>query len=126
MQLVTKIATLVIGVIGALDALIINILFSLFHEVGRIAGASWGQSHGFIGAGIVVLALVGAGLALWNRYVGAVLLLIAGVAFFFVVSWWALLASPQLIIAGALPFLDEIDAGRSVERSHGGPLATNV
>jgi hypothetical protein len=33
-----------------------------------------------------------------------VLLLVAGIAFFFIAGWWALLASPFLLIAAALAY----------------------
>lgn len=126
MRTVLRIAAAAIGIIGAVDALIINILVSLFHEVARLAGADFGRSHGFIGLGIFIVALVGAFLVLGLPRVGGVLLLLAGIGFFFVVHWWALLASPQLLVAGVLPFLEGTEAERSLSRGRGGmPLPTS-
>jgi MFS-type transporter involved in bile tolerance (Atg22 family) len=36
--------------------------------------------------------------------VGVVLLAVAGIAFFFIAGWWALLASPFLLIAALLAY----------------------
>ena len=104
MQPVIRFATLVIGLIGAIDLLILVVLVSLYESVERLTGAD-PNSHGFIGLGLFALALVGSFLALFVPRAGGILLIVAGVGFFFVVHWWALLASPQLVLGGALPFL---------------------
>lgn len=103
MRSVARLSAFGIGLIGALDCLILNILVSLFHAVARLTGSTT-ASHGFIGLLIVALAVIGAILALFIPRVGGVLLIIAGVAFFFVVHGWAVLSSPQLIIGGLIPF----------------------
>jgi hypothetical protein len=104
MPAVTRIASFAIGIIGAADLLIINILISLFGSVQRITGAD-PKTHGWIGLLLFLAALAGSILSLFTPRVGGVLLLIAGIGFFFVAHWWALLASPQLLIGGVLPFL---------------------
>lgn len=117
MRSVARFAAFAIGLIGAIDAFILNVLVSLYHSVLRLTGAD-PNTHGWIGLGLVLLAVVGAILVLFMPRVGGVLLLIAGVGLFFVIHFWALLASPQLIIGGLIPFL----AGAGEEpraREHG-------
>jgi hypothetical protein len=104
MRNLARFITFTLGVIGAVDGFILNLLVSLYHSVERLTGVD-PSSHGFIGFGMVVLALVGAVLALFWPQVGGVLLLLAGLGFIFVLHWWALLATPQLIIGGLIPFM---------------------
>ncbi len=54
---------------------------------------------------MVLIALVGSVLAMFIPITGAaVLLLIAGIAFFFIAGWWALLASPFLFVGAVLAY----------------------
>lgn len=126
MRIVGRIAALIVGLIGAFDALVVNIVISTFHDVSRLLGFGADPTHGFIGLGLIILGLAGAVISVRFPLVGGVLLLIAGVGFFFVVHWWALLASPQLLVAGALAIADRDMAPRhALERPAGSqPAAT--
>lgn len=101
MRTALRIAALVLGIVGAFDALVVNIAVSALKVFGRLVGMTT-ETHGVIGILVVIVAIIGALLVLRYPLVGGVLLLIAGIAFFFVAHWWALLASPQLLIAGLL------------------------
>ncbi len=95
---------LIIGIVGTVIAFILNILYSLAHVLGRVAGISDDPSHFWWGLLCVLLALVGSFLAPILPLAAAVLLVGTGVWFFFIVGWWAVIASPFLIVAGLLTF----------------------
>ncbi len=99
-----RMLALIIGLIGAAIAFIINILYSSFHVLGRVAGITNDQTHFYWGLLVVLIGFIGALLVLFIPIVGAVMLGIAGIAFFFIAGWWALLASPFLLIAAVLAY----------------------
>jgi hypothetical protein len=53
---------------------------------------------------VILIGLVGSVLAMFISIAGAVLLLVAGIAFFFIVGWWALLASPFFLVRAVLAY----------------------
>lgn len=95
---------LIIGIVGTVLAFIINILYSLAHVLGRVAGISNDPSHFWWGLLVVLLALVGSFLAPIIPIAAAVLLVGTGIAFFFIVGWWAVIASPFLFVAAIMTF----------------------
>lgn len=106
MQLIYRLFVFVLGVMGAAAALGINVFYSASKRFQNLVGAHPDASHGWLGVGLIVLAFLGAILALFNGtiHVGGILMIIAGIAFIFIVNWWSLLASPQLILAGFFAF----------------------
>ncbi len=104
MQFTMRMLALIIGLFGVVVAFVINLLYSSFHVLGRVAGITNDQSHFFFGLLVILIGLVGSILALFIPIVGAVLLAVAGIAFFFIAGWWALLASPFLLIAAVLAY----------------------
>lgn len=98
-----RIGAFLVGIVGAIDAIIINTIVATFHELQRLLGGTV-DSHGWLGLGFAIVGLIGAALAWWKPWAGAVLMLIAGVGFAFAVHWWALLATPQLLAAATLAF----------------------
>jgi hypothetical protein len=105
LRLSTRVLALVLGVIGAICALVINIGYSTGRHVNNIVFSGDATSHGFIGLLLVLVGLAGALMTPILPIAGAVLMAIAGIGFFFIVGWWALLlASPLLLIAAALAF----------------------
>ena len=95
---------LIIGIVGTVIAFIINILYSLAHVLGHVAGISDDPAHFWWGLLVVLLALVGSFLAPVLPIVAAVLLVGTGIAFFFIVGWWAVIASPFLFVAAIMTF----------------------
>lgn len=93
---------LIVGVIGAIIALVINILYSLTHVLGRAAGIATDSTHFFWGIFVILVATVGAFLAPILPLASGLMLLGAGIAFFFIAGWWALFASPFLFVAALL------------------------
>ncbi len=111
MRTAVRVAAFAVGLIGVIDALVINLIVSAFHAARTILGGTADPSHGFIGLVICLLGLVGAILVFRQQVIAGALLIVAGIAFFLVVHWWALLASPQLIVAGVLAILDRQTTG---------------
>jgi hypothetical protein len=104
LRLTMRTFALIIGLIGVVIAFIINLLYSSLHVLGRIAGITSDQSHFFWGLVVIAVGLVGSLSVLFLPTMGVVLLLVAGIAFFFIAGWWALLASPFLLIAALLAY----------------------
>lgn len=99
-----RILAMILGLVGVVIAFIINLLYSSLHVVGRISGITNDQTHFFWGLLVVFIGLIGSLFALFFPSVGVVLLVVAGIAFFFIAGWWALLASPFLLIAAFLAY----------------------
>ncbi len=103
-QISMRLLAMITGLIGVIIAFVINIMYSFFHALSRIAGIPTSQTHFFYGLLVILIGLAGSLLALFTPIPAAVLLVVAGIAFFFIAGWWALLASPFLLIAAALAF----------------------
>jgi hypothetical protein len=99
-----RIAALLIGLLGVVIAFVINLLYSFLHVLGRVTGITNDQSHFFWGLFVILIGFVGSLFALFIPTVGVVLLAVAGIAFFFIAGWWALLASPFLLVAAFLAY----------------------
>ncbi len=93
--------TFLLGILGAAAALGINIFYSASTRFQSVVGAHPDPSHGWLGLGCAILAFIASFLLLFRVSIpaGALLLIIAGIGFFFVVNWWAWLASPAMFLA---------------------------
>ncbi len=91
-----------IGLIGGLLALTVTALYSLFHLLKEALGVPNDAVHFFFGLMVVLVGMAGTFLAPILARLGAVLLVVAGIALFFVVGWWALIVSPFFLIAALL------------------------
>jgi hypothetical protein len=105
MKVLTRTSALVVGLVGAIIGFLVNMLYSMFHFLGRIAGITANQSHFFIGTGLAILAAIGAMVAAGTPEVGALLLAVAGIGFFFVMGWWAIIPAIFLFVAAMVAFL---------------------
>ena len=103
-RLIMRTLALIIGLVGVVIAFIVNLSYSSLHVIGRIAGFTDNPSHFFWGLLVVFIGLVGSLCTLFIPTGAVVLLLVAGIAFFFIAGWWALLASPFLLIAALLAY----------------------
>jgi hypothetical protein len=103
-RLALRTIALIVGLIGAGLALIVNVLYSAVNVLGQIAGITADSTHFFYGLVVVLLGLSGALLAPILPIVSAIMLAVAGVGFFFIVGWWALIVSPFFLVAAALTF----------------------
>lgn len=94
----------IIGLAGAVVALVVDLLYTVANVLGKVAGVTNDTNHFFYGLFVVLFGAVGAFLAPILPIVAAIMLLAAGVAFFFVVGWWAFIASPFFVVAALLTF----------------------
>lgn len=106
MKLALRTLALVIGVIGFIIGVIVNFAFSAIRFIRDMAGAGVPPSHGVLGFLVLVVGLIGSLLAPFSAVPAAVLLLLAGIAMFFIIHWAALLVSPFFIVAAILAYLD--------------------
>ncbi len=106
MRFALRTVALIIGVVGFVIGLIVNFAYSTFHFIGDMMGADVRQSHGVIGFLVLVVGLVGALIAPFSGLVSAVVMLVVGIALFFILHWAALLVSPFFIVAAVIAFLD--------------------
>jgi len=112
MQLGLRTLGMIVGLIGTVFAFVIDLLYGIFHVLGLVVNVSNDSFHFWWGMIIVLVALVASLLGLVNGVAGAVLLVACGVAFFFIVGWWALFASPFLFLAAVLMYAGRRDPAR--------------
>ena len=94
-----RILAFILGLVGVAIAFVVNLLYSSFHVLSSVVGIANDQTHFFWGLVVIFVGLVGSVFALFIPSVAMVLLLVAGIAFFFIAGWWALFASPFLLVA---------------------------
>jgi hypothetical protein len=112
-RIIGRLGALILGLIGVVLAFIVNFAYSGVHRLIQLSGGTtMDQTHGFIGLLLILVGLVGSILALTAPEFAAILLLIAGVGFFFIVGWYAILASPFFILAAILAYIDRRSATR--------------
>lgn len=112
MRTTLRVVALIIGIIGFVDGVITNFIVAAYRDVARLIGVQNVPSHGIIGFILCVIGLIGAFLALRQPWLAALLLVIAAIGFFVVARWWALLASPQFILAAVIAVMDRAEAPR--------------
>lgn len=111
MRVFGRLSSTVFGLIGAILALVIDILVSLTHTIAAASGiAGDSQTHFFWGLLIVIIGGIGAAIALFFPRVSAVLQIGAAIAFFFVVSWWAIIPLIFWAIGAFLAWVDRTPA----------------
>jgi hypothetical protein len=100
---VFRVVAAIIGAIGALILIIVNSIISAKHA---ILGSSVPQSHGVVGLLAFVVGALGVIATLINPRVGAALMAVAGLGFIYVAGWGAVFATPFLVLAAVVAFLD--------------------
>lgn len=101
MRAISRVTTMAIGLVGAVIGFVVNALYSLVHVLGRISGITSDRSHFFIGTGLTILAIIGALSVAGAPEVGALLMVLATIGFFFIVGWWAVIPAIFLLVAAA-------------------------
>lgn len=110
LKLALRTIGMIVGLFAGALMLLVDILYSLAHTLSRLAGYSADTTHFFIGLMITIVAFVGAFLADPLPIASVVMMLVAAVAFFFLVGAWALIPGVFFLIASAIIFFDR---GRS-------------
>ncbi len=108
---------MITGLIGATIALAIDILYNLAHVLAVVTRVSHSTSHFWWGLVIVLASYAGSVVGLFNGQVGAVILVVCAIGLIFVVGWWALFASPFLLLAAVLLYLGRSEQTQTVAAS---------
>jgi hypothetical protein len=108
-----RLAAAVLGLIGVVLGLVVNLTYSAFNDGAKLFGATLPATHGVIGFGLLFLAFVGAVIAVFKPRASAALLLIGGAGFFYPVHWFALIASPFILLGALLAFIDKSPSAKA-------------
>ena len=109
MHLPMRMLSLIVGIAGAVIGFVINVLNSSLHFVGRIVGVTTSSGHLFIGSLVAIVAVVASILVLFAPEVGAILLVICTIGFFFAIGWWALIPAVFLLFAAWAAFMSRTE-----------------
>jgi hypothetical protein len=109
MRTVTHVMAMAIGLVGAVIGFVVSALYSLAHLLGRISGITADRSHFFIGIGLTIVAVIGALCMAGAPEVGALLLVLATIGFFFILGWWAIIPAIFLLSAAALGIVNRAE-----------------
>lgn len=97
-----RVLALIFGIAGGVIGFVINILNSSLHFIGQITGFTDTGGHIFIGTLVSIVAAIGAVLVLFAPEVGATLLVLCAIGFFFAIGWWALIPAVFLLLGAWL------------------------
>lgn len=103
-EAIMRLIALILGIVGGVVGFIINILNSTFHFVGQLAGFTDSGGHLFIGTMVAIVACIGAIICMFMPEVGAILLVLCAIGFFFAIGWWALIPAVFLLIGAWLAY----------------------
>ena len=106
MQLALRIVGMIVGFVASVIMLIVDVLYSVSHVLARVTGISADSSHFFWGLFITIIGFVGALLAPFSWVASVALMLVATVAFFFVVGFWAIIPAVFFAVAMLLVYRD--------------------
>ena len=102
LKLAGRTLAMVIGILGAIVALIITLL----NFTVKLFAIGFGNAHTPTGIAMSILALIGALIAIPFPTVSALLMVIAGIVMLFVAGGWGILPLIILVIAAIFAFLD--------------------
>lgn len=106
MEAVSRAMAVTLGLIGTVIAFVVVSLYSVMHLLGRVSGITADRGHFFIGTGLTILAAIGSLLLAGSPEVGAVILVLATIGFFFIIGWWAIIPALFLLGAAGLAFME--------------------
>lgn len=106
MRIIARVLALILGLIGCAIGLVVNVSYSTFHRAASMLGdATLDRTHGFIGLALIAVGVVASFLALVQPIAAAVLLLIVGIALFWVVKGFAVFSILFFVLAAVFAFL---------------------
>lgn len=106
MRAVSRTMAMALGLVGTVIGFVVAALYSLLHFLGRISGITADQGHFFVAIGLTILAAIGSLLLVSAPEIGAVILVLATIGFFFIVGWWAIIPAVFLLGAAGLAFVE--------------------
>ncbi|HEX5155940.1 MAG TPA: hypothetical protein VFW17_01870 [Ktedonobacterales bacterium] len=93
-----RLLALIFGIAGGVIGFVINIINSATRFVGQIVGITDSGGHVIIGTLVAIVACIAAILAMFIPEVGAILLVLCAIGFFFAIGWWALIPAVFLLV----------------------------
>jgi hypothetical protein len=106
LKLALRTIGMILGLLASALVLIIDILYSLTNTLVKASGHTGVDSHFFLGLLITLIGVIGSFLADPLPDVSVLLMIIAAVGFFFLVSAWAIIPAIIFLIALVIVFLD--------------------
>ncbi len=79
-----RILAMITGLVGVVIAFIVNLLYSSLQVMGRVSGVISSPLHFLFGMLVIMIGLIGSVVTPFAPIVRAVLLAVAGIAFFFI------------------------------------------
>ena len=93
-----RMLALIFGIAGGVIGFVINIINSATRFVGQVVGITDHGGHVIIGTLVAIVACIAAILAMFIPEVGAILLVLCAIGFFFAIGWWALIPAVFLLV----------------------------
>src|SRR5215469_3546545 len=84
MRFILRFIATILGIIGFIIGLLVDLGNSAVHDIVRATGGTAGQTHGFIGFFLAVIGLIGAFIAGPCPATAAILMLVAAIGSFFI------------------------------------------
>ncbi len=110
-RIIGRFAAAIVGLVGVVIGLIINVFYSGIHDALKLAGQQHvDQTHGFIGLALMIIGFVGVLFALFRPRFAAALFAIGGLGFIYPLGAYAVLPTVLLVVAALLAFLDRSPA----------------
>lgn len=106
MKLLSRTIAMAIGLVGTVIGFVVVALYSLVHVLARMSGVTADRSHFFIGVGLTIVAAIGSLVLLAAPEVGAIILVLATIGFWFIVGWWAIIPALFLLSAAVIAFME--------------------
>jgi hypothetical protein len=113
MQLGLRTLGMLIGLVGTCLAFAINLLYSSAHVLGKVLNVTNNSGHFFLGLLMVIIALAGSLVGLISAPAGSILLVVAAIGLFFAAGWWALFASPFLLLGAVVIYAGRRERSRT-------------
>ena len=117
MRFILRFIATILGIIGFIIGLLVDLGNSAVHDIVRATGGNASQTHGFIGFFLVVVGLIGAFIAVPFPATAAILMLVAAIGSFFVVGVPAVIAAIFFVVAAALAFFDRARSRAALQGS---------
>lgn len=93
---------LILGIVGAVIGFVITVLNASLRFVGQIFGFTNSGGSIIIGTVAAIVACIAAIVIMLAPEVGAILLILCTIAFFFAIGWWALIPAIFLLLGAWL------------------------
>jgi hypothetical protein len=103
----TQVYAMAAGLYGAVIAIVIDALISVFHILSVPGNAADSFSRFLLGLGFIILAVAGSCIISASHRLASLVLVLATCGFFLVLGPWAVFDAPLLLLAAFLAFFGD-------------------